>query len=74
MRVNKNVKRYNLYMLRCKHMLTQAEFAAKVGVSCRGYQNIEQGKRDGTGAFWMAVQREFNIADEDMYKLMKLKE
>lgn len=74
MRVNKNVKRYNLYMLRCKYMLTQAEFAAKVGVSSRGYQNIERGKRYGTGAFWAAVQREFNIADEDMYKLMKLQE
>lgn len=71
MRVTKKIKRYNLYMLRCKHMLTQAEFAAKVGSSVRGYQNIEWGERDGTAKFWAAIQREFNIADADMYGLMK---
>lgn len=74
MRISKKVKRHNLYMLRCKHNLTQAEFAAKVGVSCRGYMNIEQGKRQGSAEFWAAVQRVFGVKDEDMYKLMKTDE
>ena len=72
MRASKKAKRHNLYMLRCEHKLTQAEFAARIGVTGRCYQNIEHGKRDGTGSFWAAVQREFDVKDEDMYKLMKL--
>lgn len=72
MRANKKAKRHNLYMLRCKHMLTQAEFAAKIGVSCRGYQNVEWGKRDGTADFWAAIQRVFDVPDTEMYSLMKL--
>lgn len=72
MRTSKKAKRNNLYMLRCKHKLTQAEFAAKIGVSCRGYQNVEWGERYGTEDFWAAIQRVFEIKDEDMYALMKL--
>ena len=74
MRMSKKAKRHNLYMLRCENKLTQAEFAAKIGVSCRGYQNIEWGERSGTASFWAAVQREFNVADSEMYSLMKLEE
>ena len=72
MRTSKKAKRNNLYMLRCKYKLTQAEFAAKIGVSCRGYQNVERGERYGTEEFWAAIQRVFEIKDEDMYALMKL--
>lgn len=72
MRTSKKVGRHNLYMLRCDNHLTQAEFADKCGVSCRGYQNIEQGKRSGSAEFWAAVQREFNVPDAEMYALMKL--
>ena len=72
MRTSKKAKRYNLYMLRCKHKLTQAEFAAKIGVSCRGYQNVEWGERSGTADFWAAIQRVFNVPDSEMYALMKL--
>lgn len=72
MRMSKKAKRENLYLLRCKHKLTQAEFAAKIGVSCRGYQNVEWGERQGTADFWAAIQRVFNVKDEDMYALMKL--
>ena len=72
MRTSRKAKRHNLYMLRCKHKLTQAEFAAKIGVSCRGYQNVEWGERYGTEEFWVAIQREFKVKDEDMYTLMKI--
>lgn len=74
MRMAKKTKRINLYMFRCKHKLTQAEFAAKIGVSCRGYQNVEWGERSGTGEFWAAIQRVFDIPDSEMYSLMKLEE
>lgn len=72
MKMSKKAQRHNLYMLRCEHKLTQAEFAAKIGVSCRGYQNVEWGERSGTAEFWAAIQRVFNVKDEDMYSLMKL--
>ena len=72
MRTSKKAKRHNLYMLRCKHKLTQAEFAAKVGVSLRGYQNVEWGERYGTEDFWAAIQRVFKVPDSEMYSLMKL--
>lgn len=74
MRTCRKAKRENLYLLRCKHKLTQAEFAAKIGVSCRGYQNVEWGDRHGTAEFWAAIQRVFNVPDEEMYGLMKLEE
>ena len=72
MRTSEKAKRHNLYMLRCDNKLTQAKFAAKIGVSCRGYQNVEWGERDGTAGFWAAIQRVFNIPDSEMYSLMKL--
>lgn len=72
MRTSKKVGRESLYLLRCKHKLTQAEFAAKCGVSCRGYQNIEWGKRSGSAEFWAAVQTIFNVPDSEMYSLMKV--
>lgn len=74
MRASKKVKRHNLYMLRCDNRLTQAEFAAKIGVSCRGYRNVETGERYGTGEFWAAIQRVFDVPDEEMYGLMKIDE
>ena len=74
MRVSKKAKRDKLFELRCKHKLTQAEFAAKCGITCRGYQNIEWGIRQGSAEFWAAVQRGFNVPDEEMYPLMRLEE
>ena len=72
--MSKKAKHVSLYLLRMLHGLTQAEMAAKCGVSCRGYQNIEWGERDGTMKFWTAVQREFDIPAEEMYSLMKVEE
>lgn len=74
MRISKKVKRHKLYKLRWEHNLTQAEFAAKIGVSCRCYQNVEWGERDGTAKFWAAVQRTFKIPDTEMYSYTKIDE
>lgn len=65
------MSRHNLYMLRCDNKLTKGEMAKKTGVSRATYTNIENGKRDGSQAFWSALQREFGVADSDMYPLMK---
>lgn len=72
MRTSEKAKRHALYMLRCDNRLTQAEMAARIGVSLRGYQNVEWGERGGSADFWAAVQREFNVPDSEMYSLMKL--
>lgn len=64
--------RIGLKLLRVKHKLTQAEIAAKIGVSRQVYANIEKGKNGGSTEFWGNLQRVFNIPDEEMYSLMKL--
>lgn len=66
--------RYKLYMLRCSKKLTKGEMAEKTGVSRVTYTLIENGKRDGSQAFWEAVKREFGVPDEKMYPLMQKSE
>lgn len=66
--------RTNLKVFRIAHKLKQAEFAVKIGVSRATYSLVERGMRSGTGEFWAAIQREFNVPDSEMYSLMKLDE
>lgn len=66
--------RHNLYMFRCNLKLTQAEFAARIGVCRATYSFIERGIRSGTAEFWAAIQREFDVPDSEMYNLMKVEE
>lgn len=66
--------RYNLYMLRCSKKLTKGKMAEKTGVSRVTYTLIENGKRDGSQAFWKSVQENFKIPDEKMYSLMQKSE
>lgn len=68
------MKRHNLYIFRCKRGLTQKEMASKTGVSRTTYRYIENCKRDGSHAFWNALQREFSVPDSEMYALMKQQE
>lgn len=65
-------KRTALRVFRTKQKMTQAEFAAKVGFSRSQYALIEQGNRNGTQDFWNKLQAAFNIANSDMWELMKL--
>ena len=74
MRVSKKAKRDKLYELRCKHKLTQAEIAAEIGVSRLTYSYVEKGERSGNQAFWEAIQRIFNVPDEEMYSLQKIEQ
>ena len=60
-----------LQNLRKNNYLTYYKFGQKVG----GYHretvfNIEHGNRYGGIDFWLGVQKEFGIPDEDMWKLI----
>lgn len=62
-------KRVGLAMLRAKYDLTQEQIAERCGVKKATYCLIEQGKRNGTLAFWQTVQREFALTDAQVWSL-----
>lgn len=66
--------RTGLKILRVKQHLTQAEVAAKLGVSYATYNLIEQGKRKGSIEFWQRIQAAFNLTDAEMWQLYANKE
>lgn len=66
--------RINLKVFRVKHNMTQGEFADKLEVNRANYSMIEQGKRNGTIAFWNKLKTTFNIPDNEMWSLMQNKE
>lgn len=61
--------RTELKLLRVKHGLTQGEMAKQCGTSLSTYNLIEQGKRRGSQDFWLAVQKEFNLDGETVWKM-----
>lgn len=64
--------RYTLYMFRCSHRMTQQEMADKIGFDRMTYSAIENGKRDGSMRFWNALQRAFNLDNDELAELMKV--
>lgn len=65
------MKRKNLKLFRVEHDLTQEQMAKISGVCKATYNFIEIGKRQGSALFWKSLQENFNIPDEQMYRLMK---
>lgn len=63
--------RENLKDFRLLKRMSQEEIAKAIGYSRQMYQQVENGSREGTQEFWNALQEHFNIADADMWKLMK---
>lgn len=63
-----------LKQFRIGEHLTQAEFADRLEVSRATYSFIERGERNGNAEFWAKLQKSFDVADEQMYKLMKIDE
>jgi transcriptional regulator with XRE-family HTH domain len=61
-------------VFRTARKLRQTDIAYDLGVSRATYSFIERGVRNGKAEFWDRLQRTYNVADEDMYKLMKLDE
>ena len=64
--------RKNLKLLRIENDLTQAEMAARLGVTRTTYCNIENGKSKGSITFWLCVKRVF--PEIDIEELIKRKE
>ena len=63
--------REHLKDFRLMKRMSQEEFAKALGYSRIMYQQVESGARNGTQEFWNALQKQFDIADADMWKLMK---
>lgn len=63
--------RKELKKLRIDENLYQSEMAKKCGVSRTTYGKIENGERDGSFSFWATLQNEFNVPNEEMWKLQK---
>ena len=53
--------RLKLKTFRVSQNLTQEQMAAKMGVSVSTYNLIENGARRGSQAFWVKLQKEFNL-------------
>lgn len=66
--------RMNLKLFRVKHLLSQEEIAERIGFSRAAYAAIEAGTRDGRQAFWIALQKAFDIPDAEMWALRKNEE
>jgi DNA-binding XRE family transcriptional regulator len=61
--------RTELKIIRVKHHLNQKEMAKRCGTSLSTYNRIEQGKLRGSQDFWLAVQKEFNLDGETLWKM-----
>lgn len=63
--------RENLKDYRLKMRKSQEEMAKAMGYSRQMYAQVENGERDGTMDFWNALQSTYNVADSEMWHLMK---
>lgn len=66
--------RMNLKIFRVKKNLSHEEIAQRIGFSRAAYSAIEAGKREGRQAFWVALQKAFDIPDAEMWALKKNEE
>ena len=64
--------RRNLKMFRVENGMTQAQMAAKIGVSRSTYSEVESGKRACSNQFMDKLQSAFNIPDHEMWKYARL--
>ena len=60
-------KRLELRKFRAGLDLTQEEMATRMGIGRNAYSDVESGSRNGTMAFWVKLQKTFNIPDERMW-------
>lgn len=64
--------RNGLYMFRHSKRLSQAAISKKIGCNRATYAAIENGTRNGNGAFWSKLQKAFPNAD--IGELMKVEQ
>lgn len=58
------------FNLRCERNLSQERLGDLLGVTRALIWNVESGKSYGKINFWIEVQKQFKIPDEDMWKLI----
>lgn len=63
--------RRNLRAFRVRNGLTQAEMAARLGVTRANYSLVETGKQGLSVRLGERIQREFGVPDEEMWSLIK---
>lgn len=64
--------RNNLKEFRIKLGLSQEEIGAMFNLNRQQFCNIENGKRKGSGVFWLNLQKKFNLNNEETLKLMEV--
>lgn len=60
-----------LKIKRVQKQMTQNEVAKELGITTPAYSYVESGKRKGSMEMWLKLQEIFEIADEDMWKIVK---
>jgi DNA-binding XRE family transcriptional regulator len=70
----KHLKRTNLKVFRVKLGLSQAEFAAFVGVTRNTYAAVESGKSCGRLRFWENLRIKFDLRESELKELKKTDE
>lgn len=65
-------KRIALKKFRVGLDMNQEEFAAGLGVSRFTYSLIEQGKKDGSLAFWLGFKKKYNLTPSELLELIKI--
>ena len=60
-----------LKVKRVEKGLTQKEVSKQLGIVNTGYSLIETGKRSGKLEIWLAIQKLFEIPDEEMWGIIK---
>lgn len=63
------MERTNLKVFRIRLGLTQAAFAARIGVDRNTYANIENGKSSGRARFWEALRVKYDLRESELKEL-----
>ena len=63
-------KKIALKQLRIGLDMSQAEFAAALGITRTHYSAIETGRLKGTAEFWKTLKTTFGLAETKLWELM----
>lgn len=60
-----------LVNLRKEKNMSQEHLARSIGFTRQYVARVESGESEGKRAFWLAIQRVFDVPDDKMWKLYK---
>lgn len=63
--------RKELKIFRIRHNLTQGQLGNMFGITRQQYCLIETGRRKGSADFWLSLQKEFDLTNEETQELME---